>query len=146
MIALKNNNSDIVNDLLFKFSIELDSICKYKIAFVNPSITLDHVCFEEISNTYALPYYATFQDIVNGSEFNIAELANGAYLGIWLMREYDYTSDGLKKKTCDDWFNISEENPPAEINQKETLEFTLDYTIGEPSVSSSNSSSLSISL
>lgn len=146
LIALKNNNGDIVSDVSIKFAIESDSICKYKVAFVSPTIASDHVCFEEIQNPNALPFYATFQDIVDGSEFDLNVIENDAYLGIWLIREFNYDSDDLKSKTCEDWYNLSLVTPPADLNQKETFSFTLDYTIGEPSVSNSNSSSSSISI
>lgn len=138
MIAFKNNDGDTDNDLTFKFAIEDDSICKYKIAFVSPTVTDDGSCFEQIINAAALPYYATFIDIVNEQEINITSLANGAYLGMWLMREFNYDSDDLKKKTCVDWLAILEAGTQdQEPNQLERFSFTLDYTVGEPSVSTS---------
>jgi hypothetical protein len=136
MLALKNNEGDIVTDLIFKFAKEVDSICNYKVAFVTPTVLGDgSVCFESIVNTNALPYYATFQNVINNSTFNIASLANNGYLGIWLMREFDYTSEDLKSKTCAEWLTFSQITPIPNVNMKETIEFTLDYTIGQPSVS-----------
>lgn len=140
MIALKNNNGDIVTNLSFTFAVENDSICKYKIAFVSPTIVSDHVCFEKLPNPNALPYHATFESIINDSVFDIELLENDSYLGIWLMREYDYTSNDLKKKTRADWITLLDN--PIEVNQTEYLAFTLNYTIGEPSISNSNSVSI----
>ena len=145
MIALKNNNNDIVTDISLKFSLDIDSICNYKVAFVLPTINIDHSCFEKITNTHALPYYATFQPILNNSTFNIALINKDAYLGVWLIREYNYNSIDLKSKKCEDWTTILEAGnlPP---NQIEKFSFLLDYTIGEPSVSSSTSVSSHITM
>ncbi len=127
MIALKNNGLGVATGLSFTFSTESDSICNYKVAFVSPTVNSGISCFEQIINSAALPYYATFQDIANGSVFNIASLAKDAYLGIWLMREYNYQSSDLKKKTDAEWqaiFEASIQSP----NLIERLTFTLDYT------------------
>lgn len=146
MIAIKNNDGDILTDLSFKFDLGVDSICKYKVAFVLPTITGGDSCFEKIANTNVLPYYATFLDVVSGEPFNIHHLALDAYLGIWLVREYDYTSDNLKKKSCTDWLAVLEANPQAEVNQIETLALTINYTVGEPSVSVSASTGINVNI
>ena len=151
MIAVKNNNLDIVTELLFKFSIENDSICKYKIAFVKPTIVGNDSCFEQIANVNALPYYAKFLPIENNSTFEIESLSKDTYLGIWLVREYDQTVDSLKKKKCSDWMSILDaaggdvENIPTP-NKVENFSFSIDFTIGEPSISDSSSSSNSSSI
>lgn len=125
MIALKNNETDASN-LIFTFSTEEDSICNYKIAFVNPTISGGNSCFEQINTPSALPYYATFQPIVNGSIFNLTSLAANAYLGIWLIREYNDVP--YHKKTADEWFSELDSSVPSP-SLIERLTFTLDYTL-----------------
>lgn len=144
MIAIKNDENDILTDLTFTFTLDTNSICNYKIAFVNPSIGADHFCFETIPNPTSTPYYANFQPILNNVEFNISLLETNSYLGIWLMREYDYDSIGLKSKTCMDWNSLLD-NPVTE-NDTESILLNIKYTIGEPSISNSNSSSISNSI
>lgn len=143
MIAFKNDDGDTDFDLSFTFAKEIDSICKYKVAFVSPTISGDCSVFEQIINSAALPIYATFIEVVDGSIVNIESLAANAYLGVWLMREFDYTSDDLKKKSCADWLAKLEAidiDPDVGIlNTEEHFSFKLDYTIGEPSVSNSSS-------
>ncbi len=141
MIALKNNEEDDAQSLVFTFSKDDDSICSYKIAFVSPTISDDgNSCFEQIINSAALPYYATFSPVIDGSTFNVAHFDKDAYLGIWLMREYDFDSDDLKNKTCAEWLALLEESdtdPDVLIkNEKEQLSFTLTYSL-DSSISNS---------
>jgi hypothetical protein len=127
MIALLNDEGESVLDLIFTFNIPADSICKYKIAFVAPTIKAGESCFEEIQNSGAVPYYATFQEIVNGDSLTIAELLDQAYLGIWITREFDYTSETLSNKTCADWKDQLE--TPVAVNEKEQFSFDLHYSL-----------------
>lgn len=143
MIALRNNDGDPAVDLSLTFAVDLDSICKYSIAFVLPTISDECSCFEQIINSAAKPYYATFEPIVDGSVFTINSLADHGYIGIWLMREYNYDSDDLKKKSCADWLTLLEakdiDSDADTLNQQENLSFVLDYTLEESSVSGSTS-------
>lgn len=143
MIALKNNDGDPAIDLSLTFVTDSDSICNYSIAFVLPTISDDCSCFEQIANSAAKPYYATFEAVSNGSVFTINSLADKGYIGIWLMREYNYSSDDLKKKNCADWLALleaSDTNPDVLIpNQEESLSFTLSYTLEDSSGSGSTS-------
>lgn len=142
MIALYNNDGDILTNISLKFTLEVNSICKYKIAFVAPTISSNGPCFEQIDNSNVLPYYATFQDIVSEGVIAIPDLTTGSYLGMWLVKEYDFSADELKSKTCTDWLALSDN--PQEVGQEELLTLTVDYTVGDPSVSVSNSTSVSI--
>jgi hypothetical protein len=142
MIALKNNDGDVAADLTFTFATDNDSICNYKVAFVYPSISNDlSSCFEQIVNSSALPYYAQFSPITNGSVFTVNQMLNNSYIGIWLMREYNYNSNDLKKKSCTDWSTLLDAkdiDPNADVlNKQENLSFTLDYEVGDHSTSDS---------
>lgn len=142
MIALYNNDGDILTNISLKFILEANSICKYKVAFVAPTISSNGPCFEQIDNSNVLPYYATFQDIVSEGVIVIPDLTTGSYLGMWLIKEYDFTADELKSKTCADWLTLSDN--PQEVDQEELLILTIDYTVGDPSVSISSSTSVSV--
>lgn len=144
MIALYNNDGDILTNISLKFTLEANSICKYKIAFVAPTISSNGPCFEQIDNSNVLPYYATFQDIVSEGVIVTPDLTTGSYLGMWLVKEYDFSADELKSKTCTDWLALSDN--PQELDQEELLTLTVDYTVGDPSVSISNSTSNSTSV
>lgn len=132
LIAIKNDSVSAVTGLTFDFTLEEDSICNYKVAFSNPTVTADCSCFEQIDNAAALPYYATFQNIVDGSSFSLPDLDAGAYLGIWLTREFNYSSDDLKKKSCADWLEVLEDQDSDESvnvpSEKETLTMAISYT------------------
>ena len=139
MVALYNNDLDNAINLTLTFSKEINSICSYKIAFVRPTVNGTDNCFEQIANPTALPYYATFSPIVDGSVFNLSSLEPKSYLGIWLTREYDYTSDSLKKKNCTDWLNLltalDTDPTAADLPIDETLSFTLNYDLTQNSIS-----------
>lgn len=129
MIALKNDDLTNASNLIFTFSIENDSICKYKIAFVSPKVSGNGVSiFESIINPYAIPFNATFLPITNASSFNIASLNANAYLGLWLVREYNYDAYDLRKKTKEDWA-LELEASTSSPNTIERFNINLDYTI-----------------
>jgi hypothetical protein len=125
------------------------SIANYQIAFVSPN---EENCFEKLSNAAALPYYATFQPIVSGQPISLPDLAPGEYLGIWLMRTYNYDSPDLVNKDLNYWKKIaariqryegndlgggdyhhSHPNHKYEFEKEpgitETLDIILDYTL-----------------
>lgn len=145
LLAIYNNDGDILTDISLNFTLENNSICKYKVAFVTPAASASGPCFEQIANTNALPYYATFQNIVSGESILIPTISSGDYLGIWLVREYDFSATELKTKVCSDWLAELEAGS-SEVDTEESLVMEINYTIGEPSVSSSNSSSVSTSV
>lgn len=127
MIVLKNISGADSNSLQLTTNIIADEpICKYRISFSLPD---SNGCFESISDTSALPYNTSFDDVSNGDVFNLPDLANNAYLGIWITREFDFESDSLKKKTCADWKTILETVPPVEKELQESIQLTLQYSV-----------------
>jgi len=137
MIALFNDDLDETINAALTFSVATDSICKYKIALVTPTGTNGSFCFEKIPNSSSLPLYAAFSDIIDSSVISLPTIHSNRYLGVWLMREYDLTSAGLKKKTCADWLAqlIALDTDPttADLPLDETLSFVLNYTLAQNS-------------
>lgn len=147
LIAIKNDNGSNVSDIKFKFLIPEDSICKYKVAFVYPSINTNSVCFEKIQNSGALPYHANFILVEDELIITIPNLDNNKFLGVWISREYDYTSKDLKKKTDKDWLEElllidANDHEPIEPNTREEFSFELEW-VNDSSNSNSNSNSTS---
>lgn len=127
LIVLKNDSITKTATLLsLVLNANEDTLAKYKIAFVEPS---DEGCFERIIDASALPFEATFNDVVFGEVISLPDIASSKYLGIWLTREYDFTSDDLKTKTCTDYKNQLDVVPVPEIVTKDTLSLVLDYTL-----------------
>ena len=122
MIALYNDDGVDLANLQFSFDLVSSPICKYKIAFVNPTIKGTDSCFEEIQNSTSLPYYATFNEITPSSVFTIPSMLNATYLGIWVTREFNIVT----KKTCADW--SAELITPPTVQDNEHFQFTLTYS------------------
>lgn len=122
MIALFNDDGVDLSNLQFSFDLVSNPICKYKIAFVNPTIKGTDSCFEEITNSGTLPMYATFNEITPSSVFTIPSMLNNTYLGVWITREFNV----MAKKTCSDWQN--ELITPPTLSDTEYFKFNLSYS------------------
>ncbi len=124
MIVLKNESSQNGNSIVLTPTLNASSIGKYKIAFVEPD---NNGCFEQITNSSTLPYYATFQDIVSDTPIDVPNIAAGDYIGIWITREYDFTSDDLKAHDKAYW--IAQLDTPTTPDLQDSLSLKLDYTL-----------------
>lgn len=122
MIAFLNDEGEDVGNLQLAFSLPTNGLCKYKVAFVLPTMKGLDACFEEITDTSAIPYYATFNEVQNGTVLAIGNLADGAYLGMWITREFNTVT----KKTCADW--AQDLITPPTVDESETFEFSLSYS------------------
>lgn len=102
MIVLHNDSAQKATGVVLSFNINADTIGLYQIAFVTPDV---NNCFEKISSSAALPYQGTFQSITAEGTIELPDLYADDYLGIWITRTYDYTSDDLKRKDKKYWMN-----------------------------------------
>jgi len=133
LIVLTNNDPSLTaKSLSFGFNVNSSCIANYQIAFVTPNSA---GCFEQITDSGALPYNATFQAIVPGSTINIpTTLAPGQSLGIWLSRTFNFSSADLAPKNIDYWKNILEtyvENglPIPSPDTQDELDLILNYNL-----------------
>lgn len=139
LIALVNNSGEDVINVKIKFFLDADTFSKYNIAFVKP--TKDpQACdiFEEITNSSALPVHATFQDVTDGSQFDISHIHKDKVLGIWLSRSFD--QDKIKPKSCSELANMTI------VETIERIEMEIDYDKDSGSTSASVSVSSSVSV
>ncbi len=100
------------------------SMSQYRVAFVESE---DGDCFESIINSAALPMNATFEDVVSDQPIVLPDMDPESYLGIWLTRLYDTTSDDLRPQDLTYW-NEQLENPTTP-GTEDTLDLVLDYTL-----------------
>jgi hypothetical protein len=101
------------------------AIAEYRVAFVLPDD--DNDCFESISNSAALPFNATFQDVIENTSVSLPDIAPGDFLGIWLVRNYDMNSDDLKVKDKQYW--LDQLDNPTTPHIEDTLDLELSYTL-----------------
>jgi hypothetical protein len=136
-IVLKNELDGTASDIVFNFDIPEDAVASYEIAAVQLSQDGNgNYYMEEISNQYALPYYATFYSADDGdNKVNLGSLISGGMLGLWIKRKVSFTASD-----CDQLF--IDFKAGTEVGTKEQIGLIFDWTlIGEESSSSSGSSS-----
>lgn len=124
LIVLQNNSSQQATALSLDFLLNDSSISTYKIAFVSPS---EDNCFEQISNSSALPLNAEFDDVEAGVPVSLPDLDPEEYLGIWITRTYNYDSEDLQVKDKD--YYVDQLENPTTPDLSDSLNLILDYTL-----------------
>lgn len=136
LIVLHNDSTQLATNMTMTFVINNDtdesdsdpnagdSLSAYRIAFVSPD---DDGCFEQIINSAALPFNASFQDVINNDTISIPNLEADGYLGMWITRIYDFSSDDLSVKTCSYW--AEQVDSPTIPGTEDELDIILDYEL-----------------
>lgn len=125
MIVLKNDSTtQAANSITLTPTLNDSSIGKYRIAIVLPD---DNGCFEEVINSSVMPYYATFQDIVSETTIDLPNIAADDYIGLWIIRDYDFESDELATHDLAYW--EAELLDPTTPDLQDSLELEVDYTL-----------------
>lgn len=143
LLALKNTLGKNVDDVILKFTIPDDSKFVFKFAAVTPTY---NSCadpeFEKIPNSTSKPMSATFNNVVSGTKYNIGDLNNTKFIGIWLRREFD--EDKVVPKTCEE---LEEDyNNNVSESKQETISLEISWSDDQSlSVSESASNSESAS-
>lgn len=79
LIVLKNELNSLNNVILWS---------NYNLAIVEPIVNeKNEILFEQISNSFAIPYYATFNTYTTENPAILGNLAINKYLGIWVSRK-----------------------------------------------------------
>lgn len=88
-LVLSNETGNDITGLRLWFNYNEKCYSKIKVSSVDFGTDAEGNLFiEHVSDKYASPVYADFQE-ANGEEnaYNIGDIANGEYIGLWFQRE-----------------------------------------------------------
>lgn len=140
-LAFKNEQDVPIYNIKFTFYLDDNAISNLSVGFEAASVDdCSNKFFESIPNTRSKPIQTTLSAVTDGITFEVAELASGDYLGVWLRREID--SGAVTPKSCDQLYEDYQNDVSPETTEEISLE--IDWS-EDQSVSDSVSASLSVS-
>lgn len=85
-IAIKNNSQAIINNINISAIFDVDNICEYEFAFIQPTQdACGNYMFELLTDSEQLPYYAIFTDLSTSQV--IPSINANEYLGLFIKRK-----------------------------------------------------------